>query len=123
MQDTQARFVVCRLDDLDDPGSKGGTLVHRDQAHDVFVVRRNGRLYGYLNTCPHTGAPLAWVPDQFLDIERTHIQCAMHGALFRPEDGLCVAGPCSGDRLTMLPVVVESGDVVMYMSPPNTEPK
>lgn len=64
-----------------------------------FVVRYHGRFYGYRNQCPHRGAPLNWQPHQFLTVERDMIQCALHGALFRIEDGSCVYGPCAGSRL------------------------
>lgn len=104
---------LCRLDELPDPGSRGMSLTLGERQYDIFLVRRAEQVYGYLNRCPHTGAPLDWMPDRFLSIDQQHIQCAMHGALFRPEDGVCVAGPCAGDRLTPVPVAVESGDVVV----------
>jgi nitrite reductase/ring-hydroxylating ferredoxin subunit len=81
---------------------------------DILVVRRGKNVYGYLNTCPHTGGPLDWVPDQFLDLTREYIQCATHGALFRIADGVCVYGPCAGDRLTPVPTAVEAGEVVLF---------
>ena len=34
-----------------------------------------------------------------------------HGALFRLEDGVCVAGPCAGERLKPWPVAVIDGVV------------
>jgi nitrite reductase/ring-hydroxylating ferredoxin subunit len=69
-------------------------------AHGIFVVRGDGGFRGYLNRCPHRGLPLNWLPDQFLDADGIHIQCANHGALFRIADGYCLAGPCAGSRLT-----------------------
>jgi len=33
--------------------------------------------------------------------------------LFRLHDGKCVAGPCKGDGLVAVPVIIEAGDVVM----------
>ena len=60
----------------------------------------------------HDG-PLDWVPDQFLAPEKDMIQCATHGALFRIEDGHCLAGPCTGENLTPLPVHVEGGTVAV----------
>jgi nitrite reductase/ring-hydroxylating ferredoxin subunit len=84
-----------------------------DGPGEVFVVRQGDRVYGYLNQCPHTGGPLDWVPDQFLNLEQDHIQCATHGALFHIQDGFCVAGPCAGDRLTPVPTSVEDGEIVV----------
>jgi nitrite reductase/ring-hydroxylating ferredoxin subunit len=110
---TPSRTVICRLDELDDPGSRGMTVMHGGEAHDVFVVRLGGQVFGYRNSCPHTGGPLDWVPDRFLSLDRDYIQCATHDALFRLHDGKCVAGPCKGDGLVAVPVIIEAGDVVM----------
>jgi len=62
------------------------------------------RAYAYRNRCPHTGAPLDWQPHQFLDERGELIQCAIHGALFAIETGLCLRGPCAGRSLQALPV-------------------
>lgn len=78
------------------------TLSDREPA---FCVRHEGQHYCYRNNCPHTGATLNWVPNQFLTVEGDLLQCAVHGALFRIEDGLCIQGPCIGERL--LPLAVD----------------
>ena len=102
--------VLCRLDEIADPGGKGFTLGAGAGRIDLFVVRRGQAVHGYLNICPHAGTPLDWQPDVFLDPSKTLIQCASHGALFGIEDGLCVAGPCKGRRLSPIAVrIVESG--------------
>ena len=110
---TRSRTVICRLDELDDPGSLGMTVTYGGQPRDVFVVRRGERVFGYLNSCPHTGGPLDWVPGQFLNLDKDYIQCATHDALFQLHDGVCVAGPCKGDCLAVVPVDIEAGVVVM----------
>jgi nitrite reductase/ring-hydroxylating ferredoxin subunit len=46
-----------------------------------------------------------------MDRAGEHLVCATHGALFRPADGACVAGPCAGDRLAPVDVEVREGDV------------
>jgi nitrite reductase/ring-hydroxylating ferredoxin subunit len=75
----------------------------------ILAVRRGERVYGYRNECPHVGTPLDWVPDEFMDRERHHLVCSTHGAIFRVEDGLCLAGPCQGDSLEPFPVAVRDG--------------
>ena len=112
---TRSRIVLCQLDELDDPGSRGMTVIHDGQPHDVFVVRQGAQVFGYLNSCPHTGGPLDWVPGQFLNLGKDYIQCATHDAMFQLHDGECVAGPCKGDSLAAVPVIIEAGDVVMLM--------
>jgi len=101
--------VLCRLDELADPGALGFVCGEDAARRSVFVVRKGGRVYGYANVCPHAGAPLDWMPGVFLDEEGKFLCCGSHGALFGIEDGLCVAGPCRGARLTALRIeVVES---------------
>jgi nitrite reductase/ring-hydroxylating ferredoxin subunit len=121
MTDTSASsVVVCRLEDIEDPGSKGMTVSIAGQLQDIFVVRQGDSVFGYLNSCPHTGGPLDWTPDRFLDLDGRYIQCAMHAALFRVEDGRCIAGPCNGDRLTPVPVEVDAGVVRLDASAGDT---
>ena len=108
-----SRGSLCRLDEIEDPGSKGFSVTACGEVMGIFLVRRGDRVYGYLNSCPHTGGPLDWVPDQFLDLDREFIQCATHAALFRIVDGKCVYGPCAGDRLVPVLVSVVDGEVVL----------
>lgn len=110
------RTVVCQLGELLDSESRGLTLCLNEQLRDVFIVRKGQQVYAYLNSCPHTGGPLDWVPDQFLSLDRNYIQCATHNALFRFNDGYCVSGPCAGARLTSVPVVIDDGEVVIVHS-------
>ena len=99
------RRVLCRLDAIEDGEGKGFTLGDGPDALEIVVVREDERVYGYVNSCPHTGTPLEWIEDQFMSEDGGHILCHTHGALFRIEDGHCVAGPCAGDALR--PVAVE----------------
>ncbi len=74
-----------------------------------FVVRRGGEAFGYVDRCPHMGLPLAQVLDDYLTPDASLIACSWHGALFEPDTGLCVGGPCAGARLTPWPVAVIDG--------------
>jgi nitrite reductase/ring-hydroxylating ferredoxin subunit len=109
---SSARFL-CRLEQLGDPGSRGFEAHELGTPWDFFVARRGGRVFGYRNSCPHTGAPLDWQPHSFLDLERTFIQCAIHGALFHMESGECLRGPCLGRRLERVPVRVAGDELVL----------
>lgn len=77
--------------------------------HPCFLVRHRGRLLAYRNYCPHRGVTLNWRPDDFFTESGDELRCATHDAHFRVEDGLCVAGPCAGESLVALPVVVVAG--------------
>lgn len=104
---------LCALEEIEDGEARGFVVELAGQPREMLVVRKGSRAWGYRNLCPHIGAALDWAPDQFMDPNGEHIMCAMHGALFRAEDGLCIAGPCTGDRLVPMPVRVEAGRVLL----------
>ena len=107
--------VLCRLDDLPDGDSRGFSVEAPEGLIELFLVRRGDAVYGYYNRCPHTGAPLDWSPDRFLDPEHRFIQCSMHGALFVIATGLCVHGPCVDRVLDPVPVRVLGDDIVLAL--------
>lgn len=106
-------FPFCRLDELPDPGSRAFQLASPEGPVECFLVRRGERVFAYRNRCPHTGAPLDWQPGQFLDLTGELIQCALHGAMFLPETGECVRGPCLGAHLLRVPAKVDDGMVLV----------
>ena len=78
----------------------------------VIVVRQGLRLHAYANVCPHDGVPMAWRKDRYLNAAGDRIVCAAHGALFDIATGVCTLGPCLGDALTPVPLVLQAnGDV------------
>lgn len=105
--------VLCAFDELQENAGKGFELRLQDAAAHIFAVRRGGRVYGYRNICPHRGTSLDWLPDRFMDPDGAHIQCATHGARFRVEDGVCIAGPCIGRGLQPVAITVRDGWVVL----------
>jgi len=82
---------------------------------DLFIVFRKNQFFIYENRCPHTGVNLNWQPDVFFDYQDIFIQCATHGALFQYHDGLCIRGPCLGDRLRKLPFKTENGAIYVQV--------
>ena len=101
---------LCHLNDIIEGGCKeftvDGTL--------LFAVKHQNKVYLYHNRCPHMGIQLNWQPDQFLDMDKTLIQCSTHGALFIIHSGECVAGPCRGQRLK--PIFFELKEDVIYVN-------
>ena len=91
----QEEIPLCGLDDLEDRCAMELIIEERQ----LFAVRQDDSIFAYWNLCPHRNSPLNWVPNQFLAVENQLIQCALHGALFEIDTGLCIAGPCNGDRL------------------------
>ncbi len=92
-----------------------GILPHPGAPRRVIVTRRDGRLYGWLDNCPHYdgGSPMAWRRDAYLDGSGDYLACHAHGALFDIESGECLIGPCLGMALTSVSLRVEDGQVVL----------
>jgi nitrite reductase/ring-hydroxylating ferredoxin subunit len=83
---------------------------------EIILVNWYGKIFAYLNRCPHAGWPLNFDPDKFLDDEQRYLQCSNHMALFEVEDGTCIAGPCPGRQLTPIEVQVQDGAVYLKRS-------
>lgn len=107
-----AGTALCAIDEIPEPGAKGFDFRQGDQVFAGFVVRKAGLVLGYVDSCPHAGWPLSPLPDRYLTRDAARLFCGGHGALFRVEDGYCVAGPCAGDSLTRWPVAADSDGMV-----------
>ncbi|MEP1213520.1 MAG: Rieske 2Fe-2S domain-containing protein [Marinobacter sp.] len=115
---THGRQAVCQRSEL-----SGGQFVEftlgnghdRQNERSGFIFEREGNLYAYLNHCPHLGIELNWMPGRFMDPDNCFIQCANHAALFIPENGECIAGPCQGEALTPLEVTDDSGTILVRL--------
>jgi nitrite reductase/ring-hydroxylating ferredoxin subunit len=108
---TPAGVTLCALGDLPDPGARNFVLEIGDRRFHGFVVRRGDAVAGFVDSCPHMGLPLAKRLDDYLTDDGALIGCDWHGALFRPEDGLCVGGPCQGQSLKPWPIEIVGGMV------------
>jgi nitrite reductase/ring-hydroxylating ferredoxin subunit len=91
-------------------------VVYRGWPAQAFALRYEGRPVAYLNRCAHQPAQMDWLEGEFLDAERRYIVCSMHGALYEPADGLCVAGPCRGARLQAVAVAELAEQVCWFPS-------
>ena len=99
--------LLCPLNELPDGDARGFEF----EGHPLVVLRKGEQVFVYENACPHRGIRLEWMPDQFMDTEGVFIQCATHGALFNVDDGMCIAGPCSGTPLTGWETEIADGEV------------
>ena len=108
-----AGVALCPLADLGDPGSRGFRFRVERDLFAGFVIRRGEGVIGYVDSCPHAGWPLAGFAGRYLTRENDLILCSGHAALFKIEDGACVAGPCPGDKLFPWPVEVRDGQIIV----------
>ena len=88
-------------------------VIWRGEKAAAFAVRQGGRVYAYLNRCAHVPVELDWNAGKFRDLSGLYLICATHGALYLPENGRCIAGPCKGRFLEGLPVEERDGKVYL----------
>jgi nitrite reductase/ring-hydroxylating ferredoxin subunit len=108
--------MICASAALPD----GGNAVRFDlpldrESTSCFVVRFSGKVFAYVNSCPHRGSELDWNPGEVLDETGLYLICATHGAMFDPQTGLCISGPCQGARLQALPIEERDGAVALML--------
>ncbi len=111
MAHSKDKEIICRIEELDELQCLEIEPQSPYACEARFVVKKNGAIYAYANSCPHTGAPLNWQQNQFLDFYKTHILCTMHGARFQISDGLCIQGPCIGQRLKKFNTEIHDGRI------------
>jgi len=107
--------ILCRSEELQDTG-KGVRFV-LDAITNGFAIRFRGRVSAYVNRCPHLGTELDWEPGEFWEESGLYLVCSTHGAIFEPDTGKCVAGPCRGASLEPLQVREREGQVFLDEEP------
>ncbi|MEK6666725.1 MAG: Rieske 2Fe-2S domain-containing protein [candidate division NC10 bacterium] len=94
-----------------------------DRNVEGFVVNHEGRFFAYVNRCAHTGTTLDWWPNEFFTEDGRHLICATHGAVYVPDTGLCISGPCPGASLTPLPIAHQGNTLVIACPDDAREPR
>lgn len=105
--------VLCALADLAATGAKEIALLKDGAPYSVFVVKDGAGVRAFENACPHARLPLNGQADRFFDAARTVLVCVNHGAHFDPVTGVCVRGPCKGERLRAFPVTTDGESVLI----------
>lgn len=109
--------LICASADLVEGGRGVRFEVwHEGETVPAFAVRYRGRVRAYLNRCAHRGVQLDWDPGRFFDREQRYLICATHGALYAPESGACMGGPCGGAGLVKLAVIEKNNGVYLTSS-------
>ncbi len=113
----EKRRLICASRDLEERGK--GVRFEIAAEHSAFAVRYRGRVYAYLNRCAHISVELDWAAGEFFDFTGSHLICATHGALYAPDSGKCLGGPCHGGGLTRLEVEEIDGNLYLIYGPEN----
>ena len=89
--------------------------LHRSDGNEVeiFIVNWQGTPRAYVNACAHMQLALDWRAGLFFDNTNQYLICSTHGALFRPEDGYCISGPCAGLALQSIDIVLLDNSVAL----------
>lgn len=83
----------------------------------ALALRYQGRVYGYVNACRHIPIELDLEDGNIFDLSGQYLVCSMHGALYLPNNGRCVSGPCHGQSLQALPLTEADGQVWLNVMP------
>lgn len=106
--------VLYDFNALDNLETRSFDIKINRQKTPIFIIKKADTIFAYQNICPHAQAPLEWNPNEFLDENKKHIICSLHGAIFSIETGECLGGPCQGQGLTSIDVDVIDENVVVF---------
>ncbi len=73
---------------------------------ELIVADHNGELYAYENLCPHVGESLDPMGGSVSSEDGSLLRCQRHAAEFLSHTGECVGGPCLGESLRPVPIIV-----------------
>jgi len=105
--------VLIALCEIPDGGCREVEILLEGEPESLIVYREGARVRAWLNICPHAGRRLDWAPGKFLISKAGHLVCAVHGASFSLDDGVCVEGPCRGEALRAVAVENRDGEVCL----------
>jgi nitrite reductase/ring-hydroxylating ferredoxin subunit len=109
---------ICASEALQDGGPGVRFMVETaDGTKPAFAIRHMGLSTAFLNRCAHKLVELDWDNGQFFDTEGRYLVCAVHGALYDPASGECVAGPCRGGKLISVPIRESGGALWLVLAP------
>ncbi|HWP87990.1 MAG TPA: Rieske 2Fe-2S domain-containing protein [Burkholderiales bacterium] len=113
----QTERVICPSSALVDGGPGVRFTMQRDgRDAAAFVIRYDGKVHAYLNSCAHIPVELDWMEGEFFDKAGLYLVCATHGATYEPATGHCIMGPCKGQRLIAVPVDERDGEIFLKES-------
>lgn len=110
--------LLARVADIPDGGALA--LTFREGGYfSLLLARKGARVFAYLNQCAHAAYPLHRADGGVLVQEGRYIVCAVHGASFELETGVCAGGPCNGAGLAAMAIEVRDGAVFMPLPDPD----
>jgi nitrite reductase/ring-hydroxylating ferredoxin subunit len=112
---------LCNSKDLQNSGlAVPFDVRYLGQSCTAFAIRFEGVVHAYLNRCSHVPMEMDYQPNQFFDSSGQWLMCATHGAMYRPQTGACLGGPCRGGLVKI--AVTEMDGVVHWHTAPQLQP-
>lgn len=109
--------VIARVEEMRPGSVKKFCLICQKYRVEAFLINYQGTFHAYVNRCRHMTTPLDFVRYQFFTEDGRRLICLTHGALYEPDSGVCVEGPCKGLALYRLPVLIDRGEVLVGCPP------
>jgi nitrite reductase/ring-hydroxylating ferredoxin subunit len=88
---------------------------HNGKYKSGFMALIEGHIVAYENRCQHLPVPLDYCDNQFMSKDGKHFVCRSHGALFDPQTGRCVRGPCEDAKLNPLPIAIVNDQLCLEL--------
>jgi nitrite reductase/ring-hydroxylating ferredoxin subunit len=82
-----------------------------DARVSLILTRQGEAVACFRNRCAHANYPLQRADGRIVVQEGRYLVCAAHGASYTLSDGACAGGPCNGDGLERIAIVVRDGVV------------
>lgn len=112
---------LCSSVDLVDSGDAVAfDVIYGAHTSRAFAIRYDGQVYAYLNRCAHVPMEMDFQPNRFFDVTGHWLICATHGAMYQPQTGQCLAGPCRGGLIKI--DLSELDGVVRWHTAPHLKP-
>lgn len=80
---------------------------------NLLIVRRHDAIQAYENSCPHTRETLDPMGGSVASEDGLLLECQRHAAQFLAATGECVGGPCLGEHLEPVAVIVSQGAIYL----------
>jgi len=100
---------LCSLDQFKHRKNKADALLSDDRSH--IIIKQQANIFVYRNSCPHLDKRLSEQSLTVLDTGQDFIHCARHNALFTISQGLCIKGPCNGQKLKQVAYIVRDNTI------------
>ena len=111
---------LCNASELVDGGlAVPFDVVFAGQTCRAFAIRYEGVCQAYLNRCAHIAMEMDYQPNRFFDSSGQWLMCATHGAMYQPQTGICIGGPCRGGLIKIS--MTERDGVVHWHTGPNLQ--